>query len=236
MTASREHSQWAYRRRFWAAAAVALAVHASVYFTSRPAEFIAARFGHDDPAATVEVDLVEQAQEPAPEELPTPEPTPPESTPPESPEPPTPPEPDALSPIEPPPPPKPAAPPKPQSPRTSSPPPKTVKAGSPTAAPQPGNAGAATGGITSKATASYSPLPLYPAESRAAKEQGTVILQGAVDATGRITRVTVKKSSGFPRLDRAAEEAFRRHKLRPAMRNGQPTEDLVEKAFRFKVE
>lgn len=215
--ASRGFLLWEYRRRLLLAASVALAVHAGIFFTSRPVVFVAAQFGHDEPAAAMEVDLVEQAQEPAPTELEPPITPPPEPRPEQPPTP----EPDALSPIARP---KPPAPPSPPPPRTSPKPPQT------------GPARAASGGITSKATASYSPAPLYPEESRAAREHGIVLLQGAVDELGRITSTTLKKSSGYPRLDRAAEEAFRRYKLKPALRNGQPISSTVERLFRFKVE
>ena len=46
----------------------------------------------------------------------------------------------------------------------------------------------------------------YPAESRAAGEQGTVLLRITVNANGRPTAVSVTTSSGFSRLDRAAVE------------------------------
>src|SRR5439155_26326834 len=55
------------------------------------------------------------------------------------------------------------------------------------------------------------PAPLYPQESLANKEQGTVVLQIEVDASGRVTAVTVKESSGLLRLERAAADHVRRH-------------------------
>lgn len=50
------------------------------------------------------------------------------------------------------------------------------------------------------------PSAAYPAESRTAGEQGVVILRITVNGEGRPTAVTVSRSSGFPRLDRAAVE------------------------------
>ncbi len=240
--ASRERSTWEYRRRIWLAAVVALAVHGGVYFTNRPAEFVAAQFGDDDGTVTVEVELIEQAPEPTPTEPPptTPEPEP--IVPPEPPAPEA--KPDDVAPKveeskpEPSEPPKPArprqpTPPRPQASRAAQPAPDVVR-GSTAGAPN-GREGVAKGGVTAKATALFSPAPIYPAESRAAGEQGSVLLIGEVDATGRITSVSVQKSSGYPRLDRAAQEAFRRYKLKPAMRNGQPIPSKVEKSFRFGV-
>ena len=89
------------------------------------------------------------------------------------------------------------------------------------------------GGTTSKVTVTYSPAPVYPAESKSAGEQGTTILSASVDPSGRITTVTLKQSSGYARLDRAAQEAMLRHKLKPATRDGHPIASSVEKAFRF---
>ena len=56
----------------------------------------------------------------------------------------------------------------------------------------------------------------YPPESRAAGEQGVVILRLTVDGSGRPTAVSVAKSSGHPRLDRAAIEAGWRCRVRDA--------------------
>lgn len=217
--ASRERSPWEYRRRLWVAAVMAMAVHGVVYFTSRPPVFVAAQFGTDDGAVSVEVELIEQAPAPAQVE-PTPEPMP---------------KPDDVVPTieerqpEPSEPPKPArtrppAPVRPQAGRVTKPASDVVRGITP---------GAPKGGITSGATALYSPVPIYPAESRAAGEQGSVLLVAGVDATGRVTSVSIRRSSGFPRLDRAAQEAFRSYKLKPAMRNGQPMASKVEKSFRF---
>lgn len=63
---------------------------------------------------------------------------------------------------------------------------------------------------------SYPPRPSYPSESRAAKEEGTVVIRMVVNADGRPTQVSVAKSSGFPRLDRSAQEAAWRCRIRNA--------------------
>jgi len=51
------------------------------------------------------------------------------------------------------------------------------------------------------------PAPGYPLESMRAREQGTVVLLIEVDATGKVTAVTVRESSGHRRLDAAAVAA-----------------------------
>lgn len=60
------------------------------------------------------------------------------------------------------------------------------------------------------------PSPSYPAESRSAREQGLVVLRITVNASGRPSQVEILKSSGFPRLDRAALEAGWRCRIRNA--------------------
>jgi periplasmic protein TonB len=59
----------------------------------------------------------------------------------------------------------------------------------------------------------------YPAASIRLEEEGVVELSIYVSRNGRIGEVRVARSSGYPRLDRAAmEEARRRWRLQPAMR------------------
>lgn len=66
------------------------------------------------------------------------------------------------------------------------------------------------------------PPTVYPAVSRRLGEQGEVLLGLHVLADGRIGEVQVRRSSGHPRLDRAAIDAARRWRLLPASRSGQP--------------
>lgn len=52
--------------------------------------------------------------------------------------------------------------------------------------------------------------PIYPRESALRGEQGTVTILIEVEENGRISDVTVKESSGFPTLDRAAVQHAQR--------------------------
>ncbi len=80
-----------------------------------------------------------------------------------------------------------------------------------------GTSAAGTGsGKNAKASWVVRPAAAYPPESRAAGEHGTVILRLVVDGSGRPTGVSVVKSSGFPRLDRAAIQAGWRCRVRDA--------------------
>ena len=55
----------------------------------------------------------------------------------------------------------------------------------------------------------YQQLPSlnFPALSKRAREQGTVVLRITVDTTGRLKQALVHRSSGFERIDQAALRA-----------------------------
>lgn len=65
------------------------------------------------------------------------------------------------------------------------------------------------------------PKPLYPHASRRLGEEGKVVLRVFVSAEGDAKRVEVKHSSGFQRLDLAAEKAVARWRFVPARRGEQ---------------
>jgi protein TonB len=60
----------------------------------------------------------------------------------------------------------------------------------------------------------------YPKDSLHLREQGTVLLRVLVDADGKVVSVEVEKSSGSPRLDRAAREAVKAWSFSPARHAG----------------
>ena len=62
------------------------------------------------------------------------------------------------------------------------------------------------------------PAPGYPSLSRRHHEEGRVLLRVLVGADGRAESVDVAASSGFERLDHAAQEAVRRWRFVPARR------------------
>jgi len=64
------------------------------------------------------------------------------------------------------------------------------------------------------------PPPQYPMMSRRLKEQGTVFLSVLVGTDGNVSDISVSRSSGSSRLDKAALEAVRRWRWAPLMRNG----------------
>lgn len=72
--------------------------------------------------------------------------------------------------------------------------------------------------------ASYlgNPKPNYPDVSRRFGEEGIVRLRVLVGVDGRAHEVTVERSSGYRRLDKAALDAVRRWRFVPGTRGGVP--------------
>ena len=85
----------------------------------------------------------------------------------------------------------------------------------------------ATSGNTSNPAAISQPAPTYPREALRRGVGGTVRVQVTVSPDGSVERMEVAESSGDRTLDRAAMEAVRRWRFKPAMRNGQPVSATV---------
>jgi periplasmic protein TonB len=64
--------------------------------------------------------------------------------------------------------------------------------------------------------------PVYPQVSRDAGEKGVVSIAVSVSAEGKPMSVTVRKSSGYGRLDRSAVIAVKNHRFIPATKGGKP--------------
>ncbi len=60
----------------------------------------------------------------------------------------------------------------------------------------------------------------YPRDSLKMREQGTVILRVLVDVDGKVIDVQIEKTSGSPRLDRAARDAVKAWSFNPARHGG----------------
>lgn len=244
------HSPWPYRRRLWLGAGIALALHGAVWFFGGAGDVTQVEFGMEDPVPSVDIEIVEQAGADAAPELapPVPEPPVPEPPKPEPPKPepeppvpvPEPPKPDPEAMAEPKP--EPAPIPKPRPVATPIPKPRSTARPATAARPsasQSASGAAATGSTGGGRTAGpghlYNPKPPYPAESRAAGEEGVVILRVLVEASGRPGSVGLSRSSGHPRLDRAAQEAVRRWRFKPATRNGVAFSTTVDVPVRFSL-
>ncbi len=78
--------------------------------------------------------------------------------------------------------------------------------------------------------------PEYPEESRAAREQGVVILRVEVTSAGEPSTVNILKSSGYFRLDQAARHAVQHWKFHPAMTAGIPVSSEANVPVHFKLQ
>ncbi len=58
-------------------------------------------------------------------------------------------------------------------------------------------------------------------------QQGKVILAITINAQGDVVDVTIKQSSGYRVLDRAAEQQARKWRFNPGVKNGKPTGGIV---------
>ena len=74
--------------------------------------------------------------------------------------------------------------------------------------------------------------PAYPDSMRIGRKQGVVILEAVITATGEVDDVRVLKSEGAV-LDRAASDAVRRWRYRPATLNGRAVSVYLTVTVRF---
>ncbi len=79
----------------------------------------------------------------------------------------------------------------------------------------------------------HMPSPEYPAASVRRNEQGLVVLMVRVLASGEVGQVSVRRSSGYDRLDNAAASAVKKAKFKPASKNGRNITDLINVPVRF---
>jgi len=73
--------------------------------------------------------------------------------------------------------------------------------------------------------------PVYPEPARAARIQGVVLLQTAIDKTGQVVGLSVL--SGHPLLNDAAVEAVRQWRYQPILLNGQPVDVVTTVTVNF---
>lgn len=104
----------------------------------------------------------------------------------------------------------------------------------PEAAPAPSTpATLAPAGTDSAPVLVSNPPPRYPRASLRRRESGEVLLRVRVGPDGVPSDVSLVQGSGSRHLDRAATDAVRRWRFRPAMRNGQPVSGEVQVPISF---
>jgi protein TonB len=80
------------------------------------------------------------------------------------------------------------------------------------------------------------PAPDYPYAARLRGERGRVLLRVEVTPGGDAGVIAVERSSGYAALDRAASQAVRRWRFRPARQGGAPVAATVQVPVRFDLQ
>ncbi len=78
--------------------------------------------------------------------------------------------------------------------------------------------------------------PAYPAALRAQGIEGDVMLSVSIDAGGRVTSVSIVRSSGQAAFDQAAREAALEERFTPAQRDGRSVAFTLTYSYRFRIE
>lgn len=78
-------------------------------------------------------------------------------------------------------------------------------------------------------------MPPYPRAAGRRGEEGPVQMLVSIGADGAVQAVEIAVSSGYPDLDRTAEDAVARWHFRPAMQNGAPVPTHVMQTFNFHI-
>jgi protein TonB len=92
--------------------------------------------------------------------------------------------------------------------------------------------------IAARFDAAYlnNPAPVYPLLSRRLREEGKVLLRVQVSAQGRAEHLYVKKSSGYRRLDEAAQQAVSQWRFIPARQGAEPVTSDVTVPIVFRLQ
>jgi periplasmic protein TonB len=100
-----------------------------------------------------------------------------------------------------------------------------------------GNAGTPIQTDIGKLVVVYQPDadPYYPSFSKRAGEQGEVVVRLIIDETGVVEEAVLLRSSGFARLDRAAEQIGRRYRFKPYTVNGNPARISTNLLIKFNL-
>jgi len=120
--------------------------------------------------------------------------------------------------------------------------PRVTATAAPGSAPALAAAAAPLAGALAPAEESTPPVPLeclppeYPAGAATVSEGGRVRLEILVGSDGRVESVRVLRSSGFARLDEAAEDGVRKWRFKPARRAGSAVAWRLEHTIVFRVE
>ncbi|HRJ72949.1 MAG TPA: energy transducer TonB, partial [Terrimicrobiaceae bacterium] len=97
-------------------------------------------------------------------------------------------------------------------------------------------AGGRPGSASAKPGYLHNPHPSYPELSRSAGHQGVVLLRVSVNERGRVTAVSLLKSSGYEMLDERARTAVQKWIFKPARVDGTAIATQVDVPVRFSLD
>ena len=92
---------------------------------------------------------------------------------------------------------------------------------------------ALTGSTSTRPTIISSSRPVYPRVARESGWEGTVIVRTLIDTNGVPNQVKIRKSSGHPTLDQAAQEAVKSWTFQPAKDGNIPITKWVDIPIKF---
>jgi len=84
-------------------------------------------------------------------------------------------------------------------------------------------------------TYQHNPPPEYPKMARRRGYEGTVVLEALVTREGKVKELRVLRSSGYPVLDRSAEESVREWVFEPGSVGGRKVDMWVRVPVRFEL-
>lgn len=91
------------------------------------------------------------------------------------------------------------------------------------------------GGADSEPVLSADYKPPYPEEAKKNEIEGTVVLKVSIDETGAVTDVKVLRGLGFG-LDQASIAAMKKHRFKPAMKDGEAVGTTITFNFSWYLE
>ncbi len=92
---------------------------------------------------------------------------------------------------------------------------------------------ALTGSTSTRPTIISSSRPVYPRVARESGWEGTVIVRTLIDTNGVPSQVKIRKSTGHPTLDQAAQEAVKSWTFQPAKDGNIPITKWVDIPIKF---
>jgi len=81
----------------------------------------------------------------------------------------------------------------------------------------------------------YNPAPRYPRIAREEGKEGLVTINAIVSSEGLVKTVSIKTSSGYPILDRAALKAVRKWIFKPKLKFAGHSNSSVDVPIQFKL-